>query len=114
MIGRVLKVNEVIKRELSQILLKEADFSKNILATITRVDTSPNLIQSKVYVSVIPETESAGVLRALQKQVYFIQQKLNKLLKMRPTPKIIFLPEKETGKAAKVEEVLEQLKKTKK
>jgi ribosome-binding factor A len=33
---------------------------------------------------------------------------------MRPTPKIIFLQEKETEKAAKVEEVLEQLKKEEK
>lgn len=111
MVERVLKVNELIKKELGQILLKELDFSKNILATITRVETTSNLIQSKVYVSVMPEREAANVLGVLQKQVYFLQQKLNQRLKIRPIPKIIFVQEKETARAAKVEEILQSLKK---
>lgn len=111
MSGRILKVNQLIKKELSQILLKEVDFRENVLLTITRVETSPNLIQSKIYLSVLPATQTANVLKSLNKQVYFLQQKLNQRLKMRPTPKIIFLKEKETEKAGKVEEILEWLKK---
>lgn len=111
---RVLKVNELIKRELSQILLKEADFSKNVLVTVTRVETSPNLIQSKIYLSVLPATQGSKILQALNSQIYFLQQKLNRRLKMRPTPKIIFLKEKETERAEKVEELLEKLKKEEK
>ena len=108
--ARVLKVNELIKRELSQILLKEADLQKGVLLTVTRVETSPNLIQSKVYLSILPGAQSAKVVRALSSQIYFLQQKLNQRLKMRPTPKIILLEEKETEKAGKIEEVLEKLK----
>ena len=111
---RTLKVNELIKRELSQIILRELDFPKNVLATITRVETSPNLIQSKVYLSVLPGNQTANILKSLNKQVYFLQQKLNQRLKMRPTPKIIFLEEKETEKAGKIEEMLERLKKEEK
>jgi ribosome-binding factor A len=111
---RVLKVNELIKKELGQILLKEGDFPPNILITITRVETSANLIQSKVYVAIIPDVQTKNILKALNNQIYFIQQKLNKLLKMRPIPKIIFLEEKETKKAGRVEKILEKLKKEEK
>ncbi|TSC75377.1 MAG: ribosome-binding factor A [Parcubacteria group bacterium Gr01-1014_30] len=111
---RIKKVNALIKQEVAQLLLKEAEFPGGVLATVTRVDTSPNLIQSKVYVSFLPEGKEKEALGVLQKQVYFLQQKLNRRLKMRPTPKIIFVLEKEAEKAGKVEELLETLKKGKK
>ncbi len=111
---RVLKVNELIKRELSQIILKEMDFPRNVLVTVTRVETTPNLIQSKVYLSVMPGNHKDKIFDVLKSQVYFLQQKLNVRLKMRPIPKIIFLEEKEVRQAGRIEEVLEQLKKAEK
>ena len=47
MSNRIEKVNSLIQTELSQIFLKEVDFPKNILATITRVETVPNLSETK-------------------------------------------------------------------
>lgn len=108
---RILRVNQVIKEELSKILLKEIDLPKNCLTTITRLDTAPNLIQSKVYISTLPQDQIEIVLSFLQKRIYFLQQKLNRRLNMRPTPKIIFVKEKETEKAGRLEEVLQSLKK---
>ena len=110
--NRVLRVNELIKRELNEILLKELDFSKDILITLTRVESSSNLIQSKVYVSVFPEKKSKEVFLFLNKEIFNIQQLLNKRLKMRPIPKIIFIQEKKVQKTEKVEEILESIKKT--
>lgn len=111
---RVLKVNELIKKELGQIILREFNFGKGILTTITRVETSPNLIQSKVFISVIPTNKKNIVLKELKKVIYFLQEKLNHRLIMRPVPKIIFVEEKETERAAKIEKILEELKKEKK
>lgn len=110
---RVLSVNQLIKRELNNILLRELDFSKDTLITLTRVETSSNLIQSKVYVSVMPEKNHEKVLVFLNKEIFNIQQSLNKRLRMRPTPKIIFVKEKEVQKAEKVEEILERITKNK-
>src|SRR3989344_5591865 len=107
---RVLRVNELIKQELNRFFLRELDFALDTLVTITRVDTYSNLIESKVYISVWPETRKADVLAFLKRRVYFIQQELNERLKMRPVPKIIFLAEELTSEAAKIEEVLEKLK----
>lgn len=111
---RIQQVNQLIKRELSQILLKEIEFPTEVLVTITRVETLPNLTESKVWVSAFPEEKIKRILEILNKNIYILQQKLNQRLKMRPIPKIKFLEEKKTAEAGKIEKILEELKKEEK
>jgi ribosome-binding factor A len=111
---RIKKVNQLIKKELSQIILREIEFLPGSLVTLTRIETSPNLIESKVYFSVIPSEKQKNAFSVLNRQIWHIQQLLNKRLRMRPIPKIIFLEEKQIVEAAKVEEILEDLQKLKK
>jgi len=108
---RIKKVNELLKREFGKIILKEIGFPKNILVTLTRVETSGNLQQSKVFISVIPEKETLNVLRILGKEIYNLQQILNRRLAMRPVPKIKFLIETKIKEAARIEELLEKIEK---
>lgn len=110
--NRVSRVNQLIKKEISQLILREVDFPKGVLVTVTRVATSTNLIQSRVYLSVIPERNISLVLKILKDSIYRLQQKLNKRLSMRPTPKIVFVEEKATREAGRVEELLEKIKNT--
>ncbi len=107
---RIQQVNALIKRELSQILLREIEFSPNVLVTVTRVETSSNLIESNIWISVLPEKELKRSLEILNKNIYILQQKLNQRLRMRPIPRIKFLGERKTGEAGKIEEILEKLK----
>ena len=111
MSNRIEKVNALIKKELSLILLREMDFSKDALITVTRVEAAPNLSEAKIYISTMPENKSDRVQEILKRKVYYIQQCLNKRLKMRPIPKIGFKKEGRTKQADRVEELLEQLKK---
>jgi ribosome-binding factor A len=108
---RIQQINALIKRELSQILLKEIEFPPNILVTITRVETSSNLMESNIWVSALPEEKLKRSLEILSKNIYILQQRLNQRLKMRPIPRIKFLEEKRTREAGQVEEILEKLKK---
>jgi len=108
---RIQRVNQLIKKEFSQILLREVDFPKDILVTITRVDTSPNLRESKVFISTVPEDKAQMVLKTLNQEIYELQQKINRRLKMRPVPRIRFSKERETAEAGRIEELLEKLKK---
>jgi len=108
---RILRVNQLIKKELSQMLSKEIDFPKNVLVTLTRVETSPDLAQAKVYISVIPEKEEENVFNVLKKHISSLQKKLNKKLSMKFVPKIIFVEEKTTKEAGRIEELLEEIKK---
>ncbi|MBU3895964.1 30S ribosome-binding factor RbfA [Patescibacteria group bacterium] len=107
---KVEKVNSLIQRELGSILLKDVEFPQGSLVTITRVETSIDLINARVYISVLPQEGAKRVLEILGKLVFFLQKRINKRLKMRPIPKIRFIEEKETGKAARIESILEDIR----
>lgn len=111
---RIRQINQLIKKELSQIILREIEISSEILITLTRVETSPDLEEAKVYISVLPEEKRGRVLQILNKNIYSLQQKLNRRLKTRPIPRISFIEEKETVEAGRIEEILAELKKEEK
>ena len=110
---RILRINALLQRELGQLFLEEMDFPRDILVTITRVETASDLLESNVFISVLPDKEAPKVIGTLKKRIYSLQQKINKRLKMSPLPRLKFLPEKKTSQAAKIEEVLEGLKRGK-
>ena len=111
---RIQRVNQLIKKELSQILLREVEFPSGVLVTVTRVESSFDLNQAKVYISCLPEEKTPIVFQILNRRIYELQQELNHRLRMRPIPRIKFVEEKETKEAGKIEEILEELKKDKK
>ena len=50
---RMLRVNELLKREIAD-LLERVDFSlENCLVSVSEVDTSPDLRHAKVHISVL-------------------------------------------------------------
>jgi len=110
MSNRIEKVNSLLEHEIGKIILKDFAFSPEILVTLTRVETTLNLIEAKVYISVFPEEKADGIIRALNKSVYDIQYKINRILRMRPIPKIKFVKEAEISKAARIEELLTKAK----
>lgn len=105
---RIQRINELLKRELGQILLREVEFPQGVLATITQVETSSDLREAKISISVMPEIKREKVLQILNRQIYNLQQKINKKLRMRPVPRIKFQEEKEVKQAARIEELLEK------
>jgi ribosome-binding factor A len=99
---------------LGKIIAKEIEFPKGIFVTLTRVETSKDLSESKVFISCFPKESSKEVFENLEKEIFFIQKKLNEKLVMRKIPRIKFFEEEKTAQAAKIEEILEKLKKEKK
>jgi len=67
---RILKVNKLIKKELSEAILKEFDLPEGILLTITRVETSSDLSQARAYFSTLPEGKSKALLKLLNLRVF--------------------------------------------
>lgn len=113
MTERIPQVNELLQQELGTILLREFDVPENTLVTLTRVDTAPNLQQAKIYISVMPEEKAKEVLKLLKKEVYEMQQLLNKRLNMRPVPRIEWVLETKTAEAQEIEEILDKIKEEK-
>jgi len=106
MSNRIEKVNSLLEHELSKIIFRDFAFSPEILVTLTRVETTANMIEAKAYISVFPEPKAEPIINALNKSVYDVQYKINRILRMRPVPRIRFVKETEISKAAKIEELL--------
>lgn len=106
------KLNSLIKKELGRIILRDVDFSEGVgaLVTLTRVETTSDRIEAKVYVSVLPVFRTKGILTVLNKLIFSLQAKLNKRLLIRPVPKIRFLAEDRSIEADRVERILEEVK----
>jgi len=83
---RLVKVNELIKQLAGELVLREVDFGKDVLVTVTRVETSRDLRYGKVLITVFPNDKERNVLEVLEKEIFGIQRMLNKKLNMRPIP----------------------------
>jgi len=105
---RMERVNELIRRELGTIVAKEINVTGSIL-TFTRVELSSDLNYADIYFSVIPDDRSGDVLMEINKNIFDIQQGLNKRLRMRPVPKVRFHIDGEEEAARKIDELLKRV-----
>lgn len=111
---RIERINELIKRVLSKIFLKEIEIPPNVLLTITEVETNKDLTECKVFVSVLPDKKAEDLISYLNKRRNFFHSLLNKRITLKKIPKIFFLEDKKNKKMQKIEEILTQLKEKRK
>ena len=92
MTHRIAQINQLIRREISQLLQREVkDPRLNTFVTITEVVTSPDLRYAKVFASHLGnETENREILKALTAAAGFLRNELARRLKLRRTPELIF------------------------
>lgn len=103
---RVKKINSLLQELLSEIFHQETNFPPDILITIQSVETSNDFRQSRVKISVFPSEKAAEVLRFFEKHSQIFQKILNKKLKMKIIPKLIFQLDFTEEKAARIEKLL--------
>ena len=107
---RILKINKLIKQELGKIIFTDVDFPKNIILTITKVDTSADLRYADVFISVLPDEMDIEIEKKLKESIYFIQGKLNRKLHMKPLPRIRFMIDKSGEYVEKIGKLIEENK----
>jgi ribosome-binding factor A len=84
---RTERVDELLREEIGALLAKEIADPRIGFATITDVETSPDLRHAKVWVSIIgTEAERRETLRALQHSMGFVRHELGKRLRIRRIP----------------------------
>ena len=108
---RIKQVSQLITEEMARIFLRECDFPIGCLVTVLGVETSRDLLYSRIVISVFPVNSEKEVLTYLGKNIYHLQQELNKKLIMRPVPKIRFETNEVEAEAARVEKLLAKIKK---
>ncbi len=104
---RLKKLNDLLRDEVGKILEKELEFN-DVLVTVVRAEISPTLEHATIWISVFPESKGESALREINRNIYSLQQMLNKRLAMRPVPKIRFEIDRTEEGAARIEELIEK------
>ena len=107
--NRIEKINALVQRNLGEIMTRELSLKSGVFITIAKVDTTPDLRYTRVFVSIFPEKETAYALKALANELYALQGALNKTLSMKPLPKVEFKVDLTESKADEVEKLLKQI-----
>ena len=89
--NRILLINEEIQKELSNLLRKVKDPRvQDVMISITRVETTPDLRYTKVYVSFLQEYKAADAMKGLKSAAGFLRRQLGTNLKLRYAPEIVW------------------------
>lgn len=90
--NRMTRINDEILKELSQILRSEIkDPRVEVMTSVLRVDTTPDLKYCKAYISVLGnDDEKASVMKGLKNATGFIRRLLAQRVNLRNTPELIF------------------------
>lgn len=84
---RTERVDELLRQEIGAIVTREVADPRVGFATITSVETTPDLRHAKVWVSVIGQpAERAATVAALQRAMPFIRRELGTRLRIRRIP----------------------------
>ena len=88
---RIVAINEEIQKELSNLLRKVKDPRvQDVMISITRVETTPDLRYTKVYVSFLQEDKAADAMKGLKSAAGFLRRQLAQNLKLRHAPEIVW------------------------
>jgi ribosome-binding factor A len=87
MTARTDRIDELFRQEINAILTREVDDPKIGFATITGVETQPDLRHAKVLVSVIGPVEvRRAAVAAMGRHMPFVRHELGKRLRMKRIP----------------------------
>ena len=105
------RLAEVIKKEMSDLLLGELKDPRVGFATITDVTVSNDLKYAKIYVSVLGEPEQKNsTLQGLQKALGFVRTELGRRIRLRQVPEISFKLDQSLDQGARIMELLNEVK----
>ena len=110
--NRMQKVDEEFKRELSKIIDQDLK-NPNItgLISVTKVKTSSDLKNAKVYISILGSESKRNTMEGLKNASGFIRTELAKRVNLRYTPELVFELDETLEYGAKIDSILEELKK---
>ena len=103
------RVDEIIRRKVSETILFEIKDPRIAFVTVTRVETSRDFSLAKIHVSVMGEKEQQQqTCEILQKAAKFIQSRVAPILKTRNIPIIKFVLDESVKKSIRVSQLLHE------
>lgn len=109
---RVSRVAELIKREVSQMLLYgiKDDRVGAGMVSVTDVDVSGDLQHAKIFVSIYGTEEAkAETMAGLKSATGFVRSELGQRVRLRRTPEVVFVEDRSIERGTRVLSLLNQL-----
>ena len=108
--NRILLINEEIQKELSSLLRSVKDPRvQDVMISITRVETTPDLRYTKVYVSFLQEEKAADAMKGLKSAAGFLRRQLGSNLRLRYAPEIVWAEDDSITYGAKMLNLINSL-----
>lgn len=107
---RQLRINELVKRELSAIIGRELNF-EDVLVSINDVDVTADLKNAHVFVSILGSAPSASVIDKLEAHRPVLQAELSRHVVLKYTPHLVFHLDDSIERGARVLELLQDIEK---
>ena len=108
---RLDRINQLMRREIGNILLEEFHDPLFTFVSVTKVMTSRDLKQARVYFSFYGEKgQLEAVGQSLGKIRGYLRKLIGQRIRMRYTPELIFVYDDSILYAARIEETLQELR----
>jgi ribosome-binding factor A len=105
---RIDRINEDIKRELSDILRDLKDPRIKGLVSILNVEITSDLSYAKVYVSIVGG-DASEALKGLKSAAGFARRELSSRLLIRKTPELKFIHDDQIEHSAKISKIINEI-----
>ncbi len=104
---RVEKVQELMKQEVSEIVLRELKDPRIGFVTVTEVKCTADLREAKIYISVMGSDDQVkNTLAGLKSSMGFIRREIGRRIRLRFTPEISLALDKSLDYSAHIQELL--------
>jgi ribosome-binding factor A len=105
---RLLRVNELVKRELSALLTRDVTFD-DTLVSVNQVNVTPDLKKAHVFVSVLGTEPKGSIMEKLEAHRATLQADLSKHVVLKYTPQIVFHLDDSIERGTRIIEILQGL-----
>jgi len=103
---RNIRLAGVLQPLISQILERENYNQDGSIITVTEVDINRALTQANVFLSIFPEDKSKEIFANINRDIFKIQQQINKQCQIKIVPKVIFKLDQRVAQADEVEKLI--------
>ena len=113
MSNRTIRVNELIQREISDILRKRFQ-SEAVTVTVAEVRVSPDLRDGRVFIAVVGDDEMAKAkLRWVRTKAAEIREELSKRIVLKYLPKFEYVLDHSAIRGSRILQVLDEIEQPK-
>ena len=107
---RLQRVSNLLRAEISTILLRKIKDPRISLTTITEINVAPDLKNATIFVSVYGNSEQQEkVMQGLGSAANFIRSELMRVLDLRPIPQLQFKLDEALARGTHILDILDQV-----